>query len=185
LQVVIVESGLLYTGTNGDPKHENVMRQMVADANGETFSLSTQETKSFTRTFLLDSTWKTSNCTVVAFVQVQETKEIVQAAVKNVIEMVNGVQNNIVIPEGFSLQQNYPNPFNPSTTIRYSLPSSSRVKLVVYDLLGREIAILVDEEQSAGWKETEWNSKDVSSGIYFYKLTAGTFVDTKTMSLIK
>ncbi|MFA5831879.1 MAG: T9SS type A sorting domain-containing protein [Bacteroidota bacterium] len=85
----------------------------------------------------------------------------------------------------YELSQNYPNPFNPSTTIRYALPSSANVKLVVYDLLGREIATLVNEEQSAGWKEVQWNAKDVSSGIYFYKLQVGSFVETRKMLLVR
>ncbi|MFA6455418.1 MAG: right-handed parallel beta-helix repeat-containing protein [Bacteroidota bacterium] len=89
------------------------------------------------------------------------------------------------IPTSFGLSQNFPNPFNPSTTIRYALPSSANVKLVIYDLLGREIATLVNEEQSAGWKEVQWNAMNVSSGIYFYKLTAGTFIETKKMLMVK
>jgi S-formylglutathione hydrolase FrmB len=89
------------------------------------------------------------------------------------------------IPVNFFLSQNYPNPFNPSTTIRYSLPSSANVKLSVYDLLGREIATLVNEEQSAGWKEVQWNAGRVSSGIYFYKLTTGSFVEVKKMMVLK
>jgi polyhydroxybutyrate depolymerase len=88
-------------------------------------------------------------------------------------------------PQHFELSQNYPNPFNPSTTIRYSLPSSANVKLCVYDLLGREIATLVNEEQFAGWKEIEWNAKDVSSGIYFYKLMTGNYVEVKKLTVVK
>jgi len=89
------------------------------------------------------------------------------------------------LPEVFALSQNYPNPFNPSTTIRYALPQSAKVKLTIYDLLGREITTLVDEEQSAGWKEVEWNAKIISSGMYIYALTAGTFRETKKMILIR
>ncbi len=88
-------------------------------------------------------------------------------------------------PQTFALSQNYPNPFNPSTTIRYSLPSSTNVKLAVYDLLGREIATIVNEEQSAGWKEVKWNAFGVASGIYFYKLQAGEFQETKRMIMMK
>jgi predicted GH43/DUF377 family glycosyl hydrolase len=94
-------------------------------------------------------------------------------------------ERGVEVPHDFTLTQNYPNPFNPSTTIRYSLPSSANVKLAVYDLLGREIATLVNEEQSAGWKEVEWNAGGVSSGIYFYKLQAGNFVETKKMLIVK
>jgi hypothetical protein len=89
------------------------------------------------------------------------------------------------LPETFMLSQNYPNPFNPSTTIRYALSQSGKVKLVVFDLLGREITTLVDVEQSAGWKEVVWNAKNVSSGIYFYSLQADNFNQMKKMVLIK
>ncbi|MDP1677197.1 MAG: right-handed parallel beta-helix repeat-containing protein [Bacteroidota bacterium] len=89
------------------------------------------------------------------------------------------------LPTSFGLSQNYPNPFNPTTTIRYALPVSGNVKLAVYDLLGREIATLVNEEQSAGWKEVQWNALQVSSGIYFYKLSAGNFIDIKKMLVVK
>ncbi|MFA5834674.1 MAG: T9SS type A sorting domain-containing protein [Bacteroidota bacterium] len=101
-------------------------------------------------------------------------------------EMITDVkQSTTQLPEKYSLSQNFPNPFNPSTIIRYSLPSSANVKLTVYDLLGREIATLVNEEQSAGLKEVEWNASAFSSGIYFYKITAGSFVDVKKMLIVK
>jgi parallel beta-helix repeat protein len=97
-----------------------------------------------------------------------------------------GSVNDIAdIPAIYRLEQNYPNPFNPSTTIRYALPTSTQVKLTVYDLLGREIAILVDEKQSAGWNEVQWNAGSFSSGIYFYKLFAGNFVELKKMMYMK
>ena len=102
------------------------------------------------------------------------------------IQTPNSVQdNNVDLPMQFGLEQNYPNPFNPFTTIRYSLPSSANVKLALYDLLGREIVTLVNEEQSAGWKEVPWNASTVSSGIYFYKITAGSFVETKKCLVVK
>ncbi len=96
-----------------------------------------------------------------------------------------GVKSEYIMPQTFVLAQNYPNPFNPATTIRYSLPSTANVKLAVYDLLGREITTLVNEEQSAGWKEVVWNAGGVSSGIYFYKLTAGNYVGVKKLMLLK
>jgi poly(3-hydroxybutyrate) depolymerase len=89
------------------------------------------------------------------------------------------------IPNQFVLLQNYPNPFNPSTTIRYALPNNAKVRLAIYDLLGREIATLVDEEQTVGWREVEWNASAFSSGIYFYRIQAGTFSEVKKMMLIK
>jgi hypothetical protein len=88
-------------------------------------------------------------------------------------------------PKTFLLEQNYPNPFNPSTTIRYQLPVASEVKLEVYDVLGKKIATLVNERQSAGSYQVVWNASGLSSGTYFYRLQAGTFVETKKMMLVR
>ena len=85
----------------------------------------------------------------------------------------------------YSLSQNYPNPFNPSTNIQYAISSTQFVTLKVYDLLGREVATLVNEEKTTGSYEVEFNGNNLTSGIYFYKLQAGSFVETKKMILIK
>ena len=90
-----------------------------------------------------------------------------------------------LIPTGYSLSQNYPNPFNPSTTFRYSIPQPSKVVIKVYDILGSEIAILMDEEKSTGTYELTWNAASLPSGVYFYQLKAGDFVGTKKMILLK
>lgn len=89
------------------------------------------------------------------------------------------------IPEKFTLAQNYPNPFNPSTTIKFQIPATSFVELKVFDLLGREIATLVNEEKSPGSYETTFDSKGLSSGVYFYRIKAGEFVQTKKLILQK
>ena len=89
------------------------------------------------------------------------------------------------LPERFDLQQNYPNPFNPSTTIRYSLPSTAHVKLTIYNMLGQAVSELVNEQQSAGWREVRWDAKSISSGVYFYELRAGSFVQTRKMLVLK
>ena len=101
-------------------------------------------------------------------------------------EMITSVDNNIGgLPSIFELDQNYPNPFNPTTVITYQLPVISKATLKIYDVLGCEVATLVDEEQSAGWKEVEWNANGFASGIYFYKLQAGSNSDIKKMTLLK
>lgn len=87
--------------------------------------------------------------------------------------------------EDFELLSNYPNPFNPSTKIRYSLPQSSNVTLTVFDILGNEIETLVNEDKSAGTYEVNWNATGLPSGVYFYRIRAGSFNDTKKMILIK
>jgi protocatechuate 3,4-dioxygenase beta subunit len=88
-------------------------------------------------------------------------------------------------PEGFHLEQNYPNPFNPSTRIKYSLASGSHIKLSVFDLFGREIGSLVDIPQPAGTYDIVFNGKELSSGLYFYRLNAGSYIKTREMLLIK
>ncbi len=95
-------------------------------------------------------------------------------------------------PKEYSLEQNYPNPFNPSTTIKYTIPNvtlsgveESRVQLKIYDVLGNVVATLVNEEKPTGVYEVEFNASNLSSGIYFYKLQAGSFIQTKKMILVK
>jgi hypothetical protein len=89
------------------------------------------------------------------------------------------------IPAVFALQQNYPNPFNPSTMIRYQIPSTGKVNLKIYNVLGQQVETLVDEVQEAGYKSVKWNAEAVASGVYYYQLTAGTFSDVKKMMVIK
>jgi hypothetical protein len=97
------------------------------------------------------------------------------------------------LPTEYKLYQNYPNPFNPTTTIKFTLPSPSQgegsrvrsVKLVVYDILGNEVATLVNQNQPPGNHHIEFNAQNLSSGTYFYKLTAGNFTKAKKMILIK
>ncbi len=90
-----------------------------------------------------------------------------------------------VIPKSFSLGQNYPNPFNPSTTIVYQLPHRTHVRLTVYDLLGRNIMTLVNREQTAGEYSVKLNGVNIPSGVYVYRLEAGSFIQTRKMTLLK
>lgn len=97
-----------------------------------------------------------------------------------------GIQNiSTEIPSVYSLFQNYPNPFNPSTNIKFQVKSSGFVKLVVFNILGKEVANIVNEKLSPGTYETSFDGSNLTSGIYFYRLTTGNFVDTKRMILIK
>ncbi|HTY01480.1 MAG TPA: T9SS type A sorting domain-containing protein [Bacteroidota bacterium] len=101
-------------------------------------------------------------------------------------ELLDGVKlTNSQVPAIYALSQNYPNPFNPSTKINYDLPKDSKVMLVVYDLLGREVATLVNDNQKAGSYTASFNATRLASGIYFYRLTAGTFSQTHKMLLLK
>jgi hypothetical protein len=88
-------------------------------------------------------------------------------------------------PIGYSLSQNYPNPFNPSTVISFSLPSKSFISLKVFDLIGREVATIVSEEMSAGSYSRTLNAEGLPSGVYFYRLQAGPFTETKKLVLLR
>jgi hypothetical protein len=96
----------------------------------------------------------------------------------------SNIQNEDVITK-FSLEQNYPNPFNPNTTIRYTIPTQSTVRLRVYNSIGENIADLIDADQNAGSYEINWDAGNFASGIYFFTLRAGIFTNTKKMMLIK
>jgi N-acetylneuraminic acid mutarotase len=89
------------------------------------------------------------------------------------------------VPMEYSLCQNYPNPFNPTTTIHYSVPSTQYVSLKVYNVLGREVALLVSDTRQPGTYTVRWDASGLSSGVYFYRLTAGKYVDTKKMILLR
>jgi hypothetical protein len=85
----------------------------------------------------------------------------------------------------YLLEQCYPNPFKPTTTIKYSIPEMSKVILKLYNLLGEEVATLVNEEKVAGYYTVEFNASSLSSGVYFYRIQAGDFVQIKKMMLMK
>jgi hypothetical protein len=98
---------------------------------------------------------------------------------------VVGVCQWITNPIEFALKQNYPNPFNPTATIEYALPHAGYVTLRVYNVLGEEVATLFDGEQAAGTFKTSWDASDLPSGVYFYRLTAGEYVQARKMVLMR
>ena len=100
-------------------------------------------------------------------------------------EMTSVERLSTDLPTHFSLDQNYPNPFNPATTISFGVPSKSFVSLKVFDALGREVSSLVEEELTAGTYSQKWNAEGVASGVYFYRLQAGSFVETKKLLLLR
>jgi hypothetical protein len=115
-------------------------------------------------------------------------RPLIPAAKINQTDVVKDVD----MPESFALEQNYPNPFNPLTIIKYTVagardqgPGVSEVKLTVYDLLGKEVAVLVNERRVPGSYEVSFDGRGLASGVYYYRLTAGSFVQSRTMLLLK
>ncbi|HIF28625.1 MAG TPA: T9SS type A sorting domain-containing protein [Candidatus Marinimicrobia bacterium] len=95
-----------------------------------------------------------------------------------------------VLPVAYALHQNYPNPFNPVTTLRYNLPENRLVNIIIYDMLGRRVKTLINQNQDAGHKSVTWDAtndfgKPVSAGIYLYQIQAGEYISTKKMVLLK
>ncbi len=102
-------------------------------------------------------------------------------SIRNELEKDNNVNN----PIKYNLSQNYPNPFNPTTTISYDIQNDGIVTIKIYDILGKEVKVLVNEFRQAGSYQINFDGYNLSSGIYFYKLETGNFVQTKRMALIK
>ena len=99
-----------------------------------------------------------------------------------IAQIDNSNQN---IPDNYSLKQNFPNPFNPSTTIRYSVPKAGFITIKVYNILGELVSTLINEYRQAGDYEIKFNGSNLSSGIYFYRMQAGNFVEVKKLVLVK
>ena len=99
--------------------------------------------------------------------------------------VITGVSNGTEIPKEYQIYQNYPNPFNPTTNIKFDVPKSSIVKIKVYDVTGKKISELVNQEMAPGVYNIDWNGTGYASGIYFYKITAGDFTKVMKMLLIK
>jgi hypothetical protein len=118
-----------------------------------------------------------------------------------IVNPILSVSGGDLQPAAYSLEQNYPNPFNPTTRIRYTIgrvvapsgasssgvegPAANNVRLAVYDLLGREVAMLVNERQAPGIYQVTFDGAGLASGVYFYRLTAGSYVTSRTMILLK
>ena len=100
-------------------------------------------------------------------------------------QWTTGVQREEAVPGKFELSQNYPNPFNPTTLISYQLPVASNVRLVVYDIIGREVAVLVNERKATGSYEVKFDASGLATGVYIYRMQAGMYVQTKKLLLLR
>lgn len=191
---VVVESGI--SAPQNSPSgyvpfvHDYAFRNMYPDANGSPITISQGQTVNIPRSITLNASWVANNCRVIVFVQnntdrkVQNVEYLDINTLTSVGEPVNGV------PTTFALAQNYPNPFNPTTTFDYAISKQSFVQITVYDLLGREVRTLLSEEKAVGIYNTTWDGtnnagESVPSGMYLYRMSAGTFTEAKKMLLLK
>jgi len=208
--IILVEDGQVYGQTSNttctpgityipDYVHYWLVRDMMNGAAGEelvngAWNQGQLITKNFSYTVPVPAApapdFVPDSCGVVVLVYkngspLNSNAEIQQAEQWPLNGALSIAPNEDLIVKSYSLSQNYPNPFNPSTTIQYSVPSRSNVLLTVYDILGNAIETLVNEEKSRGTYLVNFDVSDQVSGIYFYRLQAGTFVETKKMLLLK
>lgn len=183
LRIVLTESNI----SHSQEIYQQVVRDYLPDHNGIAFTIVEGETFTHSEEFIIDSTWDPAECDIVAFVQNDAERMVVQCAQTPVpaqtpvVEGITGGRR----PERFRLSQNYPNPFNPVTEIRYELPREERVELKVYDVTGAEVAVLADGSRTAGVHMVRWNAGGLASGVYFCRLQAGGVSETVKMVLMK
>lgn len=120
----------------------------------------------------------------IIIVYSEKGQEQIKVSGNGVVSPVN-VNEYLLTPQAFALEQNYPNPFNPSTEIEFRIGNREFVNLIVFDLLGRKVATLLNEEKASGAYKVKWNAENLPSGVYFYKLQAGNFTSIKKMLLLK
>ena len=179
VEFTIANTGVITTTLS--VKVENLPQGITIKNNSvQEISLNSQEEKTITLNFAIEKTAPVNT----------EQKFTIVVQSNNGEEWKKEIAYTVLAPEKFELQQNYPNPFNPTTTISYQLPTNGFVQLVIYNTLGQEISRLVEQEQTAGYYQQQWNASSVASGMYIYecryKNEAGKMeVFRKRMMLVK
>jgi len=189
INYVVVED-VNYAGQNGISNHKNVMRKIV-NPEGESFSFNLNETINLDAT-IQNGGWNTDNLKVIVFVQSKTNRQVLQSESIAYSDLtVTAVNEEMTLSNNFNLEQNYPNPFNPTTTIEYTIPAAvdanfaATTKLVIYDILGQEAAILVNQYQKSGNYKIVFDASELSSGIYYYSLITNTNIISRKMILLK
>ncbi len=191
LRIALTESNIFWQAPNGSNLHNYIFRDMIPDAFGRSISIAQGETKQFTFSFDVPQPLDEDYCTLVAFVQSDQNREILQAVKIKVNDLNNttSTDNKAEKPESFYLGQNYPNPFNAKTAIGFQAESGD-VKLSIYDITGSIVKTLFDgntgaKNQTIVWDGTNENGKEVSSGIYYYRISNGERSQIRRMTLLK
>jgi thiol-disulfide isomerase/thioredoxin len=185
INFVVVED-VFYDGRNTVSNHKHVMRKMLPSANGQAFSINLSETKNIQQIVTLNENWNPDSLSVIVFVQSTSTKTVYQSETISYNDLsITSVNNETATPTEFTLLQNYPNPFNPQTNIKFQIKEPGFTTLKVYNVLGNEIASLINDNLSAGSFEINFNASQLSSGVYFYTLTSGNNKQTNKMILLR
>ncbi len=187
----LCESHIAYNWQSSMDSLHFVEQLMIPDGNGTEFwqkstAPSAGEQVQHTVTFDIPNDVVKENCELIAFVQDDDTKEIMVAAKVDLGNPPSAVEQvDAVVPSAFRLLQNTPNPFNPTTTIRYQIPVAAQVELTLYDVNGKKIKDLVNAPQAAGTYEYRLDASNLASGVYFYTLKAGQYRESKKMILLR
>lgn len=193
LHVAITESDIAYNW-QGQTHLSFVNRNMLPGLDGTPVDLMNLNSPylEVELPLVMGATWVSENCELVAWVQDLESKEVLQASKVMLSDLLAPVsaEDNLISPFVTALNSNYPNPFNPTTTISFSLAQAGDTQLGIYNLKGQLVRSLVNDVRNAGNHSVVWDGKDnngntVSSGIYYYKMTAGKYSSTKKMIMMK
>ena len=203
INFVLTEGNIMYPqnfysscgtpGYHNDYIHQHVCKGMINGDIGDTiFSGGTWnqgDTISKSINYTIPAGFVDNNCTVAIFVYMTNTSfginNYVQQSTEVNVGIPTGLSNNGTIVSDYNLSQNYPNPFNPTTNIHFTIPKDGNTSLKVYDVVGNEVVRFYDGFLKAGAYNAEFNGSTLSSGVYFYTLKAGDFVETKKMVLMK
>ncbi len=187
LQCVTVENGIEWEAPNGLEIHNQVMRDMVPDPEGELFTISNGETVDFVKDFVLDDELNADSCEFMVFVQAHGRKDVLQAGKMKLYELdqTDIRDDSRRLPVVSVLISCYPNPFNAVTTLRYSLSERFDVSIGIYDILGRRVATICDGFREPGRHFVTWNASSFPSGLYFAHLETGEHGNSIKMILLK
>ncbi len=190
LRIALTETDIQWNAPNGSRVHDQTFRDMIPSTYGQPVTLTQGETLQYTFDLSVPEPLNPDNCMLVAFVQSDQSREILQGARKAVPELTQtAIDDEVSLPENPSLLQNYPNPFNAGTKIDFYTRGGD-VRLTVYDLSGAAVRTLVDNSLEAGlhsivWDGTDDEGHEISSGVYFYRLSDSGGASTNRMTLLK
>ncbi len=186
-QCALVENHIHWNAPNGLTVHNQVMRAMLPDAQGEAFSISEGDTAHFDRTIVISQALNTDSCKFVVFVQAFQSKNILQAGSITIPELhvVAVHEDTGLLPKASAIKSCQPNPFNAVTLIKYNLEKTSDAFIGIYNILGDRVATLHDGIQQAGVHSVIWDASVLPSGIYFARLEGSGRSQSIKMMLIK